>query len=226
MKNIGIICALDSEFELIKAALSHGEARAFGRFTVYIAEQDGKRVAAALCGIGKVNAAACAQILISELHVDCIVNSGVAGSLSPALHILDIVIATDAMYHDLIPRLLAGTYFPGTAHFLADERLSVLAVELCAAQSVPCTRGRVVSGDQFVTDSAVKTAITADTDGIAIEMEGAAIGHVCYLNNIPFAIVRCISDSADDSGEMDYDTFVGHAARRCAQITLGLIARA
>lgn len=222
MKTIGIICAMDSEFELIKEALAHGTTKEIGRCTFYVAERGDITVAAATCGVGKVNAAACAQMLISELHADCVINSGVAGSLSPRLHILDLVTADEVMHHDLEERLLEK-YFPHCGRFPADQKLSALVHELAREQGVPCVHGRVVSGDQFVTDSAVKTRIAAETGGDAIEMEGAAIGHICYLNNIPFAIVRCISDSADDSGDMDYDTFVVEAARRCAKITLGLI---
>lgn len=224
MMTIGIICAMDSEFELIKTALSHGETRTSGLLTFYVAEKGGRRIVAATCGIGKVNAAACTQMLISKYHADCVINSGVSGALSDKLHIMDIVVADEVMYHDLEERFL-NDYFPHCGRFPADDRLNALVRALCEEQDVPCVTGRVVSGDQFISDSTVKTAIVANTQGITTEMEGAAIGHVCYLNQIPFAVVRCISDGADDNGEMDFDTFVVHAAQRCAKITLGLIER-
>ncbi|MEM1485944.1 5'-methylthioadenosine/adenosylhomocysteine nucleosidase [Oscillospiraceae bacterium PP1C4] len=225
MKTIGIICAIDSELARIRQAFSGCTAEQAGRYTFYVAESGEKKIVAAVCGIGKVNAAACAQIMISNFHADCIINSGVSGALSDKLHIMDIVVASDVMYHDLYQGFLAGSYFPGSDRFPADEALSGMAVEICAEQNVPCMRGRIVSGEQFVTDSALKAKILENTQGITTEMEGAAIGHVCYLNNIPFAVIRCVSDGADDNGEMDFDTFVIHAAERCAKITLELIER-
>lgn len=224
MKTIGILCAMDSEFDLIRQALAGGHTEEVGRQTFYVAEKAGKRVVAAVCGVGKVNAAACTQMLISRFDAACVINSGVAGALSPKLHILDLVIARQVTYHDLEERLLQ-TYFPKCSRFPADEQLSELACRVCAEQEIPCMRGLVVSGDQFVTDSAVKDDIISRTGGDTIEMEGAAVGHVCYLNNVPFAVIRCISDGADDNGEMDYDTFVGKAAKRCAGLTLALIER-
>lgn len=224
MKTIGIICAMESELNKIREALN-GKAQKVGLYTFYVAESEKKRVIAVQCGIGKVNAAACTQMLISNFQADCIINSGVSGALSEKLHIMDIVAATDVMHHDLFSGFLAGDYFPGTDHFCADEKIRTLTAEICAEQEIPCLCGRVVSGDQFVTDSNKKAEIIAQTKGITTEMEGAAIGHVCYLNEIPFGIIRCISDGADDQGTVDFDTFVKKAAQRCAGITLALVER-
>lgn len=224
MKTIGIICAMDSEFELIREALAGGHTETVGRQTFYISEKNGKRVAAAICGVGKVNAAACTQMLISRFEASCVINSGVSGALSPNLRILDLVVAKEVTYHDLEERLLVN-YFPHCSRFPADETLSSLAEQVCVEQNVRCLRGLIVSGDQFVTDTGVKNDIIARTGGDTLEMEGAAVGHVCYLNQVPFTIIRCVSDGADDSGGMDYDTFVGQAAHRCANLTLALIDR-
>lgn len=222
MKNIGILCAMDSEFALIRQALSHGETQTVGRQTFYVAETGGRRIIAAVCGVGKVNAGACTQTLIAHFGAEAVINSGVAGALSPKLSVLDFVIAREVTYHDLEERLLQN-YFPHHSRFEADEALSALAQSLCTEQGNTCLRGLIVSGDQFVTDSAVKQDIISRTDADALEMEGAAVGHVCYLNQVPFTIIRCISDGADDGGAMDYDTFVGIAAQRCAKLTLSLI---
>lgn len=224
MVTIGVICAMDSEFDLIREALSHGETETVGRCGFLSAERADKRVVAATCGVGKVNAAVCAQMLISRFGAEYVINSGVAGALSGKLRILDLVAARTVFYHDLEERLLEK-YFPHCARFPADERLASLVEELAAEQGVRCVRGEIVSGEQFVTDSAVKERIARDTRADAIEMEGAAIGHACYLSGVPFAVVRCISDGADDGADMDYDAFLEQAARRCAKITLGLIDR-
>ncbi len=225
MKTIGVICAMESEFECIRQTYSHGTVKNIGLMSFYVAQQGEKQVVASVCGIGKVNAAACAQMMISVFGAECLINSGVAGALSKELHIMDIVAATDVVYHDLEARLLEGDYFPHCAHFPTDPKLSGLVEEICREQGVPCLCGRIASGEQFVTDSRLKEAIIAGTQAISVEMEGAAIGHVCYLNQIPFTVVRCMSDGADDNGAMDFDTFVGKAAQRCAGITLELIAR-
>lgn len=222
MKIIGILCAMDSEFALIRDALAGGRTEAAGRQTFYVAEKDGKRIVAAVCGVGKVNAAACAQTLISRFGAGCIINSGVAGALSPDLHILDLVVAKELTYHDLEERLLQN-YFPHCSRFPADETISHLAETICAQQGNRCLRGFIVSGDQFVTDTAVKNDIISRTGADALEMEGASVAHVCYLNQVPFAVIRCISDGADDGGGMDYDAFVLKAAHRCAGLTLALI---
>ena len=221
MKTIGIICAMDSEFELIRTALSNGETHSVGRQTFHVAEKNGRRIVAGICGVGKVNAAACTQMLISAFQPDCIINSGVAGALSQSLQILDLVAADELLYHDLEERLLVN-YFPHCGRFAADPALSGLARTIAGEQGVRCVPGRIVSGDQFVTDSAVKQRIVQQTRGDAIEMEGAAVGHVCYLNQVPFTVIRCISDGADDNGGMDYDTFVVQAAQRCARLVLAL----
>lgn len=213
---------MDSEFALIRQALAGGKTETAGRQTFYVAEKEEKRIVAAVCGVGKVNAAACTQTLISRFDASCVINSGVAGALSPDLHILDLVIAKELTYHDLEERLLQN-YFPHCSRFPADEALSQKAETICAAQGNRCLRGLIVSGDQFVTDTLVKNDIISRTGGDAIEMEGAAVGHVCYLNQIPFTVIRCISDGADDAGGMDYDTFVEKAAHRCANLTLALI---
>lgn len=224
MKTIGILCAMDSEFALIREALSGGHTESVGRQTFYLAQRGEKQIVAAVCGVGKVNAAACAQMMISHFHASCLINSGVAGALSSELHILDLVIAKELVCHDLEERLLQN-YFPHCSRFPADEAISALAVSICQEQGLSCRRGLIVSGDQFVTDSAIKNDIIARTHGDAIEMEGAAVGQVCYLNEIPFTVIRCISDGADDTGEMDYDTFVDKAAHKCAGLTLALIDR-
>lgn len=222
MKTVGIICAMDSEFEKIKQALHEGELVKCGLQTFLVGEYARKRVAAATCGIGKVNAAACTQAMISQFQPNWIINSGVSGALSPKLDILDLVIAQEVMYHDLEERLLQS-YFPHCSRFQADGKLVSLVESICEQQGVPHHRGLVVSGDQFVTDGAVKADIVARTNGDTVEMESAAIGHTCYLNQVPFAIIRCISDRADDSGAMDFDTFVVKAAQRCAALTLAAV---
>ena len=178
------------------------------------------------CGIGKVNAALCAQSLCDAFGVTHLVNTGIAGSLCNELDIGDLVISCDAMYHDFdcCHFGYAAGQVPGMpVSFPADPMLTA-----CAQKAVEVVHpghgklGRIASGDQFVSESNAKNAIIAKTGALCTEMEGAAIAHTAYRNNIPFVILRAISDKADASAEMDYPTFERLAAHRCAAVTINL----
>lgn len=171
----------------------------------------------------------CVQALCDCFHVTHVVNTGVAGSLCADLDIGDFVVGKDAIYHDfkcsdLNPAYVVGQV-PGlpVRFFPADETMVRLAHE--AAQRVHKDHvmiGTVASGDQFVSDKQVKTRIIEDTGAYCTEMEGAAIAHAAWRNQVPFVIIRAISDKADDSAQMDYPTFEAIAAERCASVTQNL----
>lgn len=220
-QKIGIICAMDKEFSLLRSALSHGHTEQVGKYTFYLAEQEGKQVVAAVSGIGKVNAAVCAQIMALHFQVECILNSGICGALSEQLHRMDMVIASELLYHDLADEHLLD-YTPRCARFCPDEELVDLLEKICAAEGFASVRKRIASGDQFILDENIKRDIALRTKADAIEMEGAAVAHSCYLTDLPFAVLRCVSDGLSDS-EMDYNTFASLAAERCARVTLSLI---
>ncbi|MBC8585004.1 5'-methylthioadenosine/adenosylhomocysteine nucleosidase [Youxingia wuxianensis] len=224
MTKIGVLCAMDSELALLKEEFSDGRMEKIGFFSFYIAVRGNKNIIVGQSGIGKVNAAAYTQILISHFGVDVVINSGVAGALSKELNVFDVAISDEVTEHDIEQGVLED-YLPFRSIFCADKALSALAQEICREKNIHCISGRIVSGDRFITDSKVKEDIISRTGGVAVEMEGAATGHVCYLNSIPFLVVRCISDNADDQGDITYEEFSSKAAQLCAQITLGLIER-
>ena len=221
---LGIIGAMDVEVAALKekmegAAVSVKAGMAFCEGTL-----EGLSAVVVQCGVGKVNAALCAQILCDCYGVTAIVNTGIAGSLCNELDIADLVISKDAIHHDFDLRLWGRPVgqVPGfdVTAFPADERLAALA--FAAAEEVNPGHnkmGRVASGDQFICSSEQKQTIIANTQAICAEMEGASIAHAAYRNGIPFVILRAISDKADDSAEMDYPTFEALAAQRCAQVT-------
>lgn len=164
-------------------------------------------------GVGKVNAAICTQILIDEFHVTAVVNTGIAGALKDEINIGDLVISTDLVQHDMDA---TGFGYPlgqipqmEVFSFQADERLSNLAKKACEEVNpeIQVFQGRIVSGDQFVSDRAVKEKIAGNFDGYCTEMEGAAIAQAAYLNGVPFVVVRAVSDKADESAAMDYPAF-------------------
>ena len=193
---------------------------------------EGLPVVVVVCGVGKVNAALCVQVLCDCYGVTHVVNTGVAGSLCADLDIADLVISQDAMYHDFDCHPINENYAVGQVPglsvkaFPADEMLINYAFE--AAESVQAGRnriGRVASGDQFICGADQKDYIIKHTGALCTEMEGAAIAHAAWKNQVPFVVIRAISDKADASAEMDYPTFEAIAAKQCAAVTQMLAAR-
>jgi adenosylhomocysteine nucleosidase len=229
---VGIIGAMEVEVATLKAAMDAPRTVERAGMTFVEGTLEGTPAVVVRCGVGKVNAALCVQVLADEFAVSCVVNTGVAGSLDATLDIGDIVVATEARYHDVDATAIGyarGTV-PGlpVAAFPADPALVAAAVEACSAVNpgVRVVEGTVVSGDVFVAGRAVKDAILANFPGSSCtEMEGAAIAHAAWLNGLPFAVVRAISDKADDSAHMDYPTFEAVAARHCARMVAELVRR-
>ena len=228
MKKLGIIGAMQVEVETLVEALVEKESHKKAGRTYYTGKRDGLDVVVVQCGVGKVNAAICAQTLCDHFGVTHLVNTGIAGSLNAQLDIGDLAISTDAMYHDFdcvhfgyemgrVPGMDV-TGFPADAEMI---RLALAAAE--AVHPSHCRQGRIASGDLFVAEKATKEAIIRKTQALCTEMEGAAIAHTAYLNDVPFVIIRAISDKADDSAQMDYPTFEAQAARHCAGVTLALV---
>ena len=227
MTKLGIIGAMQVEVEILLGAMEnkHSMEKAGSTFTSGTLE--GLDVVVVQCGVGKVNAALCTQILCDLYDVTNIVNTGIAGSLCAQLDIGDLVVSSDAMYHD-VDAVHFGYPFgqvPGmdAVAFPADKTLMDYAFAAAEAVNPGHTKiGRVASGDQFVAEMTVKERIIAVTQGLCTEMEGAAIAQTAYRNAVPFVILRAISDKADDSAEMDYPTFERIAAHRCAEVTMHL----
>lgn len=229
MTKIGIIGAMAVEVELLKEKMENLTVANHAGMEFYDGILEGLNAVVVQCGVGKVNAAMCAQILCSCYGVTHLVNTGIAGSLCAELDIGDLVVSRDAMYHDFdcVHFGYEMGKVPGmdVVTFPADEVLMAYALE--AAQQVNpghCRIGRVASGDLFVAEKAAKERIISVTQAICTEMEGAAIAQTAYRNAIPFVILRAISDKADDSAQMDYPTFEAQAAHRCAGVAM-LLAR-
>lgn len=228
---IGIIGAMDEEVAQIVEVMTIEKEENKAQMNFKQGKLNGKDVVVVRSGIGKVNAAVCTQVLADDFKVDYVINTGIAGSLKAQIDIADIVISSDVLHHDMdatgfgyalgqIPRM-------DTLSFKADDRLIELAKESCA-KAVPQIGvyvGRVVSGDQFISDKEVKNKIADNFDGYCTEMEGAAIAQAAYLNNIPFVILRAISDKADDSATMDYPAFEKQAIKNSVLLIKELVDR-
>ena len=232
MPKLGIIGAMTVEVDTLKEQLENRSVTTRAGMEFWEGVLEGCPVVVVQCGVGKVNAALCAQILAACYQVTHIVNTGVAGTLCTELDIGDFVISKDAMYHDFDCHIINPDYVvgkvPGLAvhSFPADDTLIAYAQD--AAEQVHPGHwrlGRVASGDQFVASKAQKEQIIADTGALCTEMEGTAIAHAAWRNGVPFVVIRAISDKADDSSTMDYPTFEAIAARRCAAVTQALAKR-
>ena len=222
MNTIGIIGAMPSELADIRNTLRDSEIKRISGFDFYINEVSGKKVINACCGIAKVNAALCAQVLIDNFRPDAVINAGIAGGMDSSIKVCDIVVSNEVLPHDLDLHFLKD-YPPYCGIFKADEKLIETAVNICTKQGVKSFVGRIVSGEAFITDTAVKNGIKEKFDPFAVDMESAAVGHCAYLNEVPFVSVRCISDNADDEGAMSFDEFEKIAAKRVADVVLEMV---
>lgn len=222
MKTVGIIGAMPSELVDIRKSLGEGQVDKHKTFEFHINQMGDNKVVTVCCGIGKVNAALCAQNLISFYNVDIIINAGIAGGMDSQIKVCDIVISKDVMYHDLLARLL-DNYPPHNSNFCADDGLIKLAVKACEENNFKYFIGRIVSGEQFISDNKVKEEIKNQFNPYAVDMESAGVGHCAYLNGVPFVTIRCISDNADDEGEMSFSQFEKVAAKRVADVTFSII---
>lgn len=224
MKRVGIIGAMDLEVEQLKSRMALERVLTKASMDFCVGRLNETDVVIVRCGIGKVNAALCVQILADEFEVSHIINTGVAGSLNAVLDIGDILVSKDALHHDMDVTIFG--YQPGEVpqmgfrEFKADEHMIESAVNSCKEVNpdLHVHVGRVVSGDQFISSKEVKQRLISDFQGDCAEMEGASIAHGAYLNGIPFVIIRAISDKADDSAEMDYPTFEKEAAKHSAAL--------
>ena len=226
---LGIIGAMDVEVATLKAKMESVTTATHASSAYFEGILEGTPAVVVQCGVGKVNAALCAQILCSVYGVTHIVNTGIAGSLCADLNIADLVVSQDAMYHDFdcVHFGYEMGKVPGmdVVAFPANEQMIAAAFDAAEAENPGHTKiGRIASGDLFVAAKPAKEAIIAKTGALCTEMEGAAIAHTAYRNGVPFVILRAISDKADDSAEMDYPSFEALAARRCAAVTCRLAA--
>ena len=226
---IGIIGAMDMEVDSLKAdaAVSRVEKKANMEF--YEGTLGGQDVVIVRCGIGKVNAALCAQILMDDFHVTHVINTGAAGSLDVRLDIGDVVISTEAVEHDFDVSPIGfqkGEHpYINVRDFPASEELRERAAQAvkAAAPNVRVMEGRICSGDQFISSREKKEELIREFGGCCAEMEGAAIAHACHLNQVPFVIIRAISDKADDSSHMSFDEFAKKAAAQGAAIVKAMM---
>ena len=223
---LAIIGAMDEEVSRIKEVMEEVTIETKAGMEFNKGKLAGREAVVVRCGIGKVNAGICAQILVDCYQADILINTGIAGSLQAKIDIGDIVLSRDVLQHDMdatgfgypvgvIPRMENSV-------FKADEKLISIAESACEKVNpeIGVHIGRVVSGDQFISDKQKKKWLIEKFNGDCCEMEGAAIAQAAYLNQVPFLIVRAISDKADDSATMDYSEFEAKAITHSVNLIL------
>lgn len=225
---IGIISAMSEELELLLNDMSVEEKTVKANMTFHKGKVWGKDVVAVVSGIGKVNAAVCTQILISEYKVNSVINVGVAGGIGKDIYPGDVVVAENLVQHDVdttvfgdphgqVPRL-------DTFDFTCDKELVRLAKLACdEIKDINTFSGRIVSGDQFIASVDKIKWLESEFEAAACEMEGASIAHVCYLNSIPFVIIRSISDNANNGAHMDYEKFIPIGVKNSTTILKAMV---
>ncbi len=223
MKKWGILGALDAEIARIKENMQVENTSEVYGSTVYEGVINGVPAVLVCCGIGKVNAAALAGVIIREFKADVIVNVGIAGAMGHGVGTLDVVVSECAEYHDTDE--VMKKYYPFCQCFDADAALRELCLEACGELNIEKNvwSGKIATGDCFVNDKATKEKIIAKCAPLCVEMEGASIAQVAYMNKTPFLIIRTMSDSADDDADEVYDNFLELAADQSASIILKML---
>ena len=224
----GIIAAMSEELEILLKDMDLEDKKIKANMTFNKGKLWGKDVVAVVCGIGKVNAAICTQILASTYNVDKVINVGVAGGVNKEIYPGDIVIGNSLVEHDMdcsvfgdalgqVPRM-------DTFDFKADEELIELATKACESlNDIKSYVGRIVSGDQFIASVEKVQFLEKEFNALSCEMEGASIAHVCYSNNIPFVIIRSISDNANNGAHIDFEKFTPVAVKNSTSIIKEMI---
>lgn len=224
---IGIIAAMQLELEAIRQKIENAKEETVSGITYITGAIYGYPVVCAVSGVGKVNAAVCAQTMILKYAPEAIINTGVGGALDKELKVCDVVVGESAVQHDFDTSPLGDekgfvstvnvTYFP------LDQALSGKLIASLVFLGIRAKSGVIATGDQFVCDSGIKEEIVSRFGAKACEMEGGAIAHACHMNGTPCAILRAISDGADDGATLSYQEFARIAANQSVRALLHFI---
>lgn len=226
---IGIIGAMKIEVEKLCDMAENVKKEKIGGIEFCRGTLCGHDVVIAVCGVGKVFAAMCAQTMILHYAPDMIINTGVAGALANELRVGDVAVAENVVQHDMDTSpigdpvgLISGI---NIVQIPADEKIFTALKKTALDLGMTCLGGTIASGDQFIADKEKKGYIKETFSATACEMEGAAIGQVCFVNGTPFGILRSISDNGDESAGMSYDKFIGVAVDNSVKILTEFLKR-
>ncbi len=219
---LGIIGAMTVEVDELKKIMSDTLEHTVGDMTFVSGKLYGADAVVTVCGEGKVNAAMCTQAMIMEYAPDLIINTGVGGGLADGLKIGDVVVASAVVEHDMDMSPLGYPigFVSGVdkTEMPCDKKTADLLERCTRELNIPCRRGIVASGDQFISSDEKKAFLVKTFNASVCEMEGAAIGHVCIRNGVPFGVLRSVSDSGDDKASMSFPEFAELAAKNSIAI--------
>ena len=223
---IGILCAMREELEPILEKVEIKEVVDYARNKFYLAEFDNKELVLAYSKIGKVNSATTATIMIEKFNAKKILFSGVAGGVDEDLKIGDLVIATKTTQHDV--DLTVFGYEPGyipesKVYFECDEKLNLIAKKVAEKMGIKLKEGIIASGDQFIHSKEKKEWIKKTFNAVAIEMEGGAVGCVTWTLDVPFFMLRAISDTAEEGAGVDFDKFLEESSKVSAEFLIRML---
>ena len=238
MKKIGIIGAMEVEVNFLRSLMGANIKKTeTGSIVFEEGKIHGVDIVLVRSGVGKVNAALCAQRLILQFGCTNIINTGIAGAMAKGLDVMDFVVSTDAVYHDMdatgfgykkgqIPQMNVFA-FEADKNMIEAAKKAFSATEFAKGEegkpAHKIIEGRIATGDQFISEKSVKAQINENFSPACVEMEGGAIAHACYLNKVPFVILRCMSDMADDLSSNGYDFNEPVAAELSAKVVEKMI---
>ena len=219
-KYIAIIVAEIEELEAIKQIMTNTKEINVYNLKIYFGDINNKKYLIARSGVGKVNAARTTQILIDKFNIEYVINTGSAGSLNDNLNIGDIVIGTELIQHDFDVTAFGRErgYIPETGKIFKSNEDLIKKCENIEISNISIIKGIITSGDIFCTDIVMKEKIRAQFKSDCVEMEGAAIAQVCYLSNIPFIVIRSISDLPNGNNQLDFQEYLKIASKNCANL--------
>lgn len=229
MKRIGIVLAMKEELESIRKYLKNERKISIFNLDFYEGYIYDTNCILVECGIGKVNAARTTQILIDNLKVDVIINIGVAGGITNELNVGDIVIGSKLVQHDFDITSFGHEkgFISGIGKYIDSDSKIISLVEEIAQKddfkNIHILEGVIASGDIFCTDPAMAQKIHNKFDALCVEMEGASIAQVCYLCNVPFIVLRSISDTPNGNNEIDFETFLTESSNVISNLLLNVL---
>lgn len=224
---IGIIGAMEQETITLKSNLTDRQDWSTAGANFSSGKMWGHDIILVQSGIGKVNAAIATTLLINDHQADVVFNTGSAGAIDGSLAIGDVVISTELAYHDADARAFGyvmGQVPQMPARYKADEQMIEITDKAVKKVGLKSVNGVIVTSDSFIADKNVIKEIKANfPDALVSEMEGAAVGQVCYQFNKPFVIVRAVSDTADDEAGVVFDQFIIEAGKKSAEMVIEII---
>ena len=212
-----VMGAMPDEIDQLAARMDGCTAETYAGVEYVKGRLAGQDVVLCCAGMGKANAASTVQVLATRYGADRLIFSGIAGNMSDRIGVGDVVIGRDVVYHDAEPEMICQSA-PFLKTFKGDETLIAAAEAACTALGVKYLTGTIATGDQFMADRSKIAAIAEQFHAMACEMEGGSIGHVCYMNQVPFAVLRTISDNGNDEAVEDFPQFAREAADRSIEL--------